>query len=191
MENFENKWAPFPEDNILAEDFDACLQELEKLGSYQEVKKLRSDSFKMREEAVCDYVDPIHAVVRSIGNPVELNVYSGKDRSKATGRAAAGFFVTADVDCELDNLHISFATFIATTDALVISFADVVSKAPQIFLRLPISAGEEQKMSLFGGTQFVNVCPGGILEPGQLNTIEKMLTVSAKAVADLGKKRSL
>lgn len=189
MENFrKNKWAPFPEDDVLAEVFDACLQKLEELGSFDEIKKLRSDSYGLREESVYEYADPIHKIVRSIGKPVELNVYSGEGSSEKIGRAAAGIFATAEVDCLLENQHISFATFIATTDALVISFGDTVARLPQIFLHIPFSANENKKMVLFGGNHFVDACPGEVLDPEQLLTIEKMLVVSAKAVVDLGKK---
>lgn len=182
----EMPWAQFPKDDVTFSEFEVAKTKLKSLGGLSEVSGLHSNSFAERSKALYDFVLPMHTVVKSIGRAVELPiVHPGKH--KQIGREAAGFFYETKLNIVLESLNIDSVNFVATVDSLGINLSTKSGRL-EIILNTPLPDSERKSLVLFGiGLDprcYIEVEAGGILDPEGLSILEKVLTSSAKALAE-------
>lgn len=190
MENFDQeKWAPFPEDNVTVEEFEVNVCKLKLLGKLQEIKGLHSNSFSERTKAVYDFAGSIHKVIVATGKDVELPIVVPGEFKKI-GRDAAGFFRRVDIDLDLDGQSYPSMTFIATVNGITISLLKD-TPVPQVMLSISLPEVEMNYLILVGQSlspyQFLNSVPGEILDPEPLAILEKMLISASGALSSATK----
>lgn len=184
MENFiQNKWAPFPEDNVTSQEFDASVQKLISLGKLDIIKGLHSNSFTQRVDALYDFIVPMHSVTRSLGKPVELGMYL-PEGGKQVGRAAAGFFCSAECNFNVEELNITFVSIVATIDAITIGLSNGTKPVSDIILNITLPESERNSLVMIGKKALgldrcIYSTPGSVIDPEALGMLESILICTA------------